>query len=60
MSVVSTTPRSDVRLKTQQNSSKEKKIDVDLILKSVKSLATVSQEERKKQADKPLYLIRYE
>jgi len=60
MSVVSTTPRSDVRLKTQQNSSKGKKIDVDLILKSVKSLATVSQEERKKQADKPLYLIRYE
>jgi len=58
---VTTIHRSDVKLKSQEkSSSEEKKVNADLVLKSIRPPRSVSQEEKKREANRPLYLIRYE
>ena len=59
--IVTTTHRNGARLKTREkNANNEKKIDADLVLKSINSLRSISRKEKKRQANEPLYLIRYE
>ena len=59
--MVTTVHGSGAELRAREsNDSKNERIDLDLMLKSIKSVTVVSKEEKKQQASKPLYLVRYE